>query len=464
MDEAQARARHREAVRAAAPHHLARLTWDRSQVEAHQRQALRSLLRRAVTQSPFHAHRLAGVDPETFELADLSRLPTMTKAEMMANLDDVFTDRRLTRDLVERHLAATGDEPSYLLDEYVVLASGGSSGERGVFVFGWEAMVDYALALLRTGLARMRAAGGPPPGGVTMAMVAAGSAIHATRAGAVIFGGDPVRIVSVPVTLPLAEIVERLNHLQPQLLNGYPSALALLAEEKAAGRLRIEPMSITGNSEQFPTEIKARVQDAFGLPVADQFGSTEGVVGISAPGEETIVLASDLAIVETVDEDDRPVPPGMASEKVLVTNLFNPTQPLIRFELTDRFVVVPDAPGHGHVRVTVEGRQDDLLRFGPTRVHPNVVRSVLLEWPEIIEYQVRQTPAGLDVSAVTNRGLDEAAVARQLAAALAGAGVPEAEVRVASVDGLERHPLTGKSRRFVPLEVVPRDDPAAVAS
>jgi len=40
---------------------------------------------------------------------------------------------------------------------------------------------------------------------------------------------SPVRAVPVPVTLPLAEMVERLNTLQPQLLYGYPSMLARLA-------------------------------------------------------------------------------------------------------------------------------------------------------------------------------------------------------------------------------------------
>ena len=48
----------------------------------------------------------------------------MTKADMMASLDEVFTDRRLSRRVVEQALGATGPEPSVILDEYVALASG----------------------------------------------------------------------------------------------------------------------------------------------------------------------------------------------------------------------------------------------------------------------------------------------------------------------------------------------------
>jgi phenylacetate-CoA ligase len=127
------RARRHAAIRAALPAHLERLSWDRRRIAEHQRDALRALLRHAMAWSPFHRARLTGIAPDRFELEDLARLPTMTNREMMASLDDVFTDPRLTRDAVEKHLTRTGRDPSELFGEYLVLASGGSSGERGVF-------------------------------------------------------------------------------------------------------------------------------------------------------------------------------------------------------------------------------------------------------------------------------------------------------------------------------------------
>jgi hypothetical protein len=87
------------------PEAIARLGWDSGRLAACQRDRLRALLARAIASSPFHAARLRGVDPDRFELADLARLPVMTKADMMENFDTATTDRRLTRDLVERHLA-----------------------------------------------------------------------------------------------------------------------------------------------------------------------------------------------------------------------------------------------------------------------------------------------------------------------------------------------------------------------
>jgi phenylacetate-CoA ligase len=166
-------------------------------------------------------------------------------------------------------------------------------------------------------------------------------------------------------------------------------------------------LAVTGSSERFLADARARVVAAFGVGVVDQFGSTEGVLGASAPDDPAIVLASDLAIVELIDARDRPVPAGTPAAKALVTNLMNPTQPLIRYELPDRFVRQPDAAEHGHLRVTVEGRADDLLRFGEVVVHPLVLRGVLVDTPEVVEYQVTQTRRGAHVAVVAPGGVHE---------------------------------------------------------
>jgi phenylacetate-CoA ligase len=278
--------------------------------------------------------------------------------------------------------------------------------------------------------------------------VAAGRALHATRVLPSLFSGDLLRVTSVPVTRPVPEIVERLNALQPPLLQAYPSMLSVLAAEQAAGRLRIAPRMITGSSEQFPAEAKQRVAAAFGVPPVDQFGSSEGVLGVSAPGEPVISLASDLAIVELVDEQGRPVPPGTPSAKVLVTNLMNPAQPLIRYELEDRFVAQPGTSGH--LRVTVEGRSDDVLRWPGVTVHPLVLRSALVATPAVVEYQVRQTADGVDVTVVPDGPLDRAALAARLAAALEGAGLAGAVVSVGTAAAIPADPRTGKAKRFLP--------------
>ena len=433
------------------PDHIDRLGWDAERIAARQRDGLRALLRHVRDASPFHARRLAGVDPGRFELADLAALPTMSKAELMDGFDDVLTDRRLSRVLCERALAATHDEPKPLLGEYVCLASGGSSGQRGVFVLDAEALVEFFCSLNRSTMQRLLAAGGPPPGGFGIAMVAAASAVHATGCAPAWTAGFATPIVAVPATLPLDTIVARLEQLGSPVLYGYPSVLVRLAREKAAGRLRIAPLAVTSTSETLLPEWRAEIEQAFGVPISNTFGSSEGLVGVSPPGEEAIVFNDDVCIVEPVDAENRPVPPGVPSEKILVTNLANRIQPLIRYEISDRFVRRSEASDHGHLRATVEGRSDDVLRWGAVEVHPLAVRAVLVKQPAVIDYQVRQTECGLVLSCLAEDGFAPGPLVVALRSALADAGLPGAEVDVRRVATLERHPETGKVRRFLRL-------------
>jgi phenylacetate-CoA ligase len=435
------------------PEHVERLRWSHEQIEAAQREGLRALLAHATESSPFHRRRLGDIDPRRFDLADLTSLPVMTKTEMMEALGDVFTDKRLNRGLVEQALAGTTAEPIPILGQYTALASGGVSGQRGVFVSDPEARAGMILSVLRSMMARLGAVGPLPPGGLTIAMVSAASAVHATGSlPAWGTGGPlPLRAISVPVTLPLAEIVERLNAVQPAILYGYSSMLARLAVEQGAGRLRVAPMSVVTNSETLVPGQRTLIREAFGAPIVDQFGSSEGLMGMTAPDDDVLVFNSDLCIVELVDAENRPVQPGVPSAKVLLTNLYNRTQPLIRYELTDSFIQQPDAPDHGHLRAKVRGRADEVLHFAGVDIHPHIVRSVLVTSPEILDYRVRQTPRGIDVEALAVVPLDSDRLAGRLVQSLSGAGLTDPAVSVRIVDHLERIPDTGKLRRFLPL-------------
>jgi phenylacetate-CoA ligase len=430
-----------------------RLDWSAERIEGHQTEQLRALLADAVERSPFHRRRLARIDPMRFELCELPRLPVMTKADMMCDLDEVFTDRRVTAEAVERALAATGTTPVPIENDFVAMSSGGSSGVRGVFVLDETAMSEFVTAVRRSLLKRLQALGGPPAGGLQIAMVAAGSATHATgSAQAWTEGGDlPLRMRAVPVTLPLPEIVSRLNALDAPALFGYPSMLARLAAERRAGRLRITPLAVSSTSETLLPEVREAITEGFDVPVVDTFGSTEGLVGTSAPGDDVLVFNSDMCIVELVDERNEPVPPGVASAKVLVTNLYNRVQPLIRYELTDSFVRVFDSEADGNLRAKVRGRSDEVLHYDDAEIHPLVVRSVMCKTPEVADYQVHQTRRGIDVFALPAGPLDRERLHNQLSTALSDAGLTQPEVTVHEVVTLPAHPESGKLRRFVPM-------------
>jgi len=431
------------------PEHIARLGWDAGRLAACQRDRLRALLARAIAGSPFHAGRLRGVDPDRFELADLARLPVMTKAGMMENFDAATTDRRLTRNLVERHLAGAVTDPSLLLGDYVVLVSGGSSGQRGLFVQTVDAYAEFAASVTRRAMAAA-AATGLPPEGLVIGMVGAGSPVHSSGLASVTATRPPVRLVPAPASLPVAEIVRRLNAAQPPHLLAYAGKLAELAAEQRDGRLKLNLRSVTSMSEAISPAERAAVTKAFGVPVIDLFVSTEGLVGHSEPGGTVLTFAGDTCIAECTDDEGRPVRDGEASSKVLVTNLHNLTQPIIRYELTDRFTPAGTSAG-GALRASVEGRSDDLFRYAGASVHPFVIGAPLLQAPAVREFQVRQTELGADIAAVIDGDFDHAAVTAEVERSLRQAGLARPRVGFRRVGALDRDPMTSKARRFIPL-------------
>jgi phenylacetate-CoA ligase len=449
----QLRQRHLARLAEILPGHVQRLHWPAERLRQQRRQGLRELLRAAKASSPWHRERLAGVDPETFGEEDLPSIPPMTTDDLMAHWDAIVTDRRLSLDLVERHLAGlTGD--AYLFDELHAVASGGSTGRRGVFAFGWEAWAQAYAGFMRPLLWDRAASPELAALPNTIAMVAAQHAAHMTSSMAQTFANPTTRIARFPVTQPLEQIVAGLNDFQPVTLMGYPSAHALLAAEAREGRLRIAPRRVVSTSEPLLPEVRRSVEEAFQAPVANMYGTSEaGAMAVGCWRGPGMHLCEDLVIVEPVDAAGRPVAPGTRSDKLYVTAISNPTLPLLRFELTDQVTVLDQACPCGSTQrliADVEGRLDDAFGYqGGAVVHPHLFRSLLAREAWIVEYQVRQTADGADVRVVGTPG-DPAATGQAIEKELSQLGVTRPTVAVRVVDGLERQP-TGKVRRFLPL-------------
>lgn len=126
------RARHAQQAGELVGEHQQRIMWTADRLHAEREERLRALIRLAKERSPWHRQRLAHVDADTLTESDLLFIPPMTKDDLMENFDGIVTDRRLSRSVVEGHLDVIQDD-AYLLDEFHSVASGGSSGTRGVF-------------------------------------------------------------------------------------------------------------------------------------------------------------------------------------------------------------------------------------------------------------------------------------------------------------------------------------------
>jgi hypothetical protein len=182
----------------------------RAQLAAHQQQRLETVVRHAAAHSPFYRQWLAETGPLGDGPAELRRLPVLDKALLMEHFHELVCDRRLHRDQLLDRAGQLSRDRLYL-DRYRVLLTSGSSGRPGLFVYdaaGWRSIITQMLrssswAGLRPSLPRQRVAwiGGAGPS-------------HVTRQAAATLSIGVHRVLALPATLPLPELVEALDRFQ----------------------------------------------------------------------------------------------------------------------------------------------------------------------------------------------------------------------------------------------------------
>jgi len=231
--------------------------------------------------------------------------------------------------------------------------------------------------------------------------------------------------------------------------------LRRLGDVKRRGRLRISPASVMCAGEPLTADARADIEDAFGCPLSNLYAATEvAIIARSYPGSLGLHLNEDIAVYEPVDGDNRPVGPGTRAKKLLVTNVINHAMPLIRYELTDEVTVLDEpnpGPWTGRRIADIEGRSDDVFAYDRVEVHPYVFRSAIGCRRGVLEYQVRQTATGADITLRTASPIDTDALTRELVDGLVALGLHAPDGRVSLVDAVPRPDNAGKVRTFVPL-------------
>ncbi len=435
---------------------VARTHWSPEQLADHQRRSLDALLRHAVATSPFY-RRTLGADPVG---AELRELPTLSKQALMAHFDDIVTEPELRLAAVQAHL--TGPRAGGPLGDHLVFSTSGSTGEPAVFVssrveFGqWVGALLRTLSLLGVG-PHLRIGGlGSPSGMHISSHLVAG-----------LLGERPSTAPRTSAALPLPQIVATYNAYRPEVLVGYPSMHALLAQEQLAGRLRIAPSIVAYAGEVLTPDMRARIHEAWGVHPASMYSTTEAaMIASSCPAGVGMHLWEDLALIEVVDEHDRPVPPGVPGHRVLLTNLVNHVQPLIRYAISDlvTFADGPNPTGMPFRRLAdVGGRNDDVVRLpgrggGIVAVPPQRLRAPLATITAVRQYQIRCDARGLHVRIALREGTANDVAARVrtcLRDAMVAAGATPPLVTVEVVAEIPREPGPGAKLKTVVVEDLP---------
>lgn len=370
-----------------------------------QRARLADMVAYARANSPYYRELYDDL-PERIDSSEL--LPVTDKKKLMDRFDDSCVDRAITLE----GATAFAEDPSLIggrfLGKYTLLTTSGTTGTRGVFVLddrsiavtnamafrmltAWLSAGDFARILFGRGrMAMVMATGGH------FASAVAAARLQKSQ-------GRRLEVLSAHMRLP--ELVARLNQFRPVLVAPYASMAALLASEQEAGRLFINPVLLALSAEGLPEGEYDRIARAFKAKVGNSYAATECPFFSYSCTHGWLHVNSDWVAFEPVDADYRPVALGKPSHTVLISNLANRVQPILRYDLGDSVLqqAEPCRCGNPLPAIRVQGRSAEVLMFhtdGADRVSiaPLAFATLADRTPGLQMFQIVQTaPTSLRV-------------------------------------------------------------------
>jgi phenylacetate-coenzyme A ligase PaaK-like adenylate-forming protein len=371
------------------------------EIEQIGRAQLERLIEQARAKSAFWRHKLAGVSDNSFKLTEL---PTSNKSELMDNFDHALTVDDVRRDEVEEFFEEPSNFGKYFRDEYVLSHTSGSQGQPLIIVQPKDNLeLLFALQLTR-GNEQSPTLGDAVKHLISPARLAAVILKPGFYPSASAFEYMPEGAIQFLEVLRLCveddDMLERLAEFRPTHLTAYASVLHEIARAIEAGQLTLKPelQQVVNISERLMPQAREHYAEVFGATVLDDYGMGECMFltnGCRAGGG--MHVNADWALLEVVDENNQPVPSGQKGAKVLVTNLANYVQPIIRYEVGDIVTMATEPCLCGNnmpLIAAIEGRDSDMFYIetneGARPLQPSVFELALGRMLDAREFQIVQ--------------------------------------------------------------------------
>jgi phenylacetate-CoA ligase len=430
------------------------------QVKALREKRLKNLLRHTLKRSPFYKryYREHGITIDKIDKIALQEIPLINKKLMMDNYDDFVCDSALKKEELEKFISEPSSRGKKYKNSYQVIHTSGSTGTVGLFVYGaddWNWL--RALVLTRVSKTKINF--------LKKTKLAYIGAIGGHYAGVSLAQGAPklfVKLLTLSVNSPLQEINRSVNEFQPDALSGYSSGVYLLAGEQLKGNIDIKPRRIICSADPLTSQMRKTIKAAFLIEPVSFYGASESIgLGVECDTNHGFHLFDDWHCFEIVDENFGPVNPG-ESGKIILTNLYNYTQPLIRYQMQDE-VVLDDRPcqcGCPFPTIrNIAGRQEEFLWFEKPNgekeyIHPLVIVEFFI--PGLDKLQVIQTKKNRFTMKVVIHGNKEEVlltIRKRMNEILKGKRLEDVvsfEIEVVGDIGID--PKTGKFKLIIPFE------------
>jgi phenylacetate-CoA ligase len=195
----------------------------------------------------------------------------------------------------------------------------------------------------------------------------------------------------------LPAYVEALADFQPEIIDGYPSAIHVVAEfilrSGIAGSIR--PRAVLVSAETVLEHQRRSIEAAFEAKLYNQYASSEGAPFVSECAKGRLHVHLDSGVIEVLDAKGNPAGPGQMGQMV-VTSFTTHVVPLLRFEIGDTAIAASDPrPCECGLPFptldAIVGRVDDIL-YTPDRGYVGRLDTVFKSVPgSIVEAQIVQS-------------------------------------------------------------------------
>lgn len=420
-----------------------------ARIERLQDKRFRKLLKHVLTHSKFYKeyYKKAGITLDNYKKVAIRDIPTINKQIMMDNYDDFVCDPNLKHKKLEKFIAThpkTGDK---FMNKYHIVHTSGSTGKVGIFVYGpndWAILM--AMAINRVTKTKINI--------FKKARLAYIGAMGGHYAGISLASSAPKFLfdfLAIDINSPLKEIIKKVNKFKPRTLSGYSSGTYLLAQEQLKGNIDLHLEKILCAGDPLTPHMQEKIIEAFGVEPTNYYASSESICMASHCEKHKDLHMFDDWHVFDFDK-----------ENLIMTTLYNYTQPLIRYEMND--AVTLDEKGCDcrwgfPVIKNIAGRSEEFLWFDKKDgsrdfLHPLVLVEFFVEGLDKFQF-IQKSSHKLDLHIVAHgdkRKVEEDAI-KHINEILKSKDLHnDVKIDVEIVKDIKNDLKTGKFKLIVPLK------------
>ncbi len=435
-------------------------TMDHEKVLDIQEKRFRKLLKYVLKNSEFYREYYGdhGINLDNYKNVRIKDIPTIDKSMVMKNYDRLVCREELKKSELESFIGDASNKGKLFKGKYHVIHGSGSTGEMGIYVYSereWAILQSIIIRRVIMGKLNFKRK-------IRFLFI---GATDGNYAGVSLVRSSPkflFDVLLVDINTPIEEIDKKVDIFKPDYIGGYSSGMYILAMAQLQGHINISPKKVICSGDPLTEDIRKLVLDAFGINPVNYYAASEApAMAAQCSTCNKMHLFNDWHCFEVVDDGYNEVEIGQDG-RLILTNLYNYTQPLIRYEMKDRLILGENKCSCSWKFPVIDkicGRQEEFMWFEKESgkedyIHPSIFTEFFI--PNLEKLQVVQQSRSKFLMRVKINGEREQVLAdikKRMNEILSNKGLTDfVDYEVEVVEDIKNDAKTGKYKLVIPLK------------